>query len=87
MDIRNPSQRVEKSILTWSIEAQLPTVVLLNKSDKTKRNYNLLTLSKVKTYFQEVNKDYDLNVIIFSAKFGVGLSDLAPLLIRWLNID
>ena len=63
------------------------TIVLLNKSDKTKRNYNLLTLSKVKTYFQEVNKDYDPNIIIFSAKFGVGLSDLAPLLIRWLNID
>tara|TARA_B100002019_G_scaffold262389_1_gene249772 strand:- start:368 stop:991 length:624 start_codon:yes stop_codon:yes gene_type:complete len=87
MDIRNPLREVEKSILTWSIEAQLPTVVLLNKSDKTKRNYNLLTLSKVKTYFQEVNKDYDPNIIIFSAKFGVGLSDLAPLLIRWLNID
>ena len=87
MDIRNPLREVDKSILTWSTEAKLPTAVLLNKSDKTKRNYNLTTLSKVKTYFQEVNKDYEPNIIIFSAKFGSGLSDLAPLLIRWLNID
>ena len=87
MDIRTPLREVEKSILAWSTEAKLPTVVLLNKSDKTKRNYNLTTLSKVKDYFQEIDEDYESNIIIFSAKFGNGLNDLASLLIRWLDID
>ncbi|OUU75384.1 MAG: hypothetical protein CBC29_03550 [Methylococcaceae bacterium TMED69] len=85
MDIRHPMREVEQSILTWSTEAQLPTVVLLNKSDKTKRNYNIATLSKVKDYFREIDKNYESNIIIFSAKFGNGLDDLASLLIRWLD--
>ena len=87
MDIRHPMREVEQSILTWSTEAQLPTVVLLNKSDKTKRNYNITTLSKVKDYFREIDKKYESNIIIFSAKFGNGLDDLASLLIRWLDKD
>ena len=87
MDIRHPMREVEQSILTWSTEAQLPTVVLLNKSDKTKRNYNIATLSKVKDYFREIDKNYESNIIIFSAKFGNGLDDLASLLIRWLDED
>ena len=87
MDIRHPMREVEQSILTWSTEAELPTVVLLNKSDKTKRNYNVATLSKVKDYFREIDKNYESNIIIFSAKFGNGLDDLASLLIRWLDKD
>ena len=87
MDIRNPLREVEKSILTWSTEAKLPTAVLLNKSDKTNRNYNLTTFSKVKDFFLEINKDHESNIIIFSAKSGNGLGDLSSLLIRWLDIN
>lgn len=87
MDIRNPLREVEKSILTWSTEAKLPTAVLLNKSDKTNRNYNLTTLTKVKDFFLEINKDHESNIIIFSAKSGNGLGDLSSLLIRWLDIN
>lgn len=86
MDIRNPLRDIEKSILTWSIEASLPVIVLLNKSDKTKTNYNLKILSDVQRYLLKINENQEPNVIIFSAKRGTGLNELSGLLIQWLGM-
>ena len=87
MDIRNPLTDIEKSILNWSSEACLPSIVLLNKSDKTKKNYNIQICSMVNDYFVEIGKNSENNVIIFSAKYRHGISRLASLLALWLDID
>ena len=87
VDIRNPLTDIEKSILNWSSEACLPSIVLLNKSDKTKKNYNIQICSMVNDYFVETGKNSENNVIIFSAKYRNGISRLASLLALWLDID
>lgn len=82
MDIRRPMLEHDLTMLSWAESRNLPTHIVLNKSDKLKRgqasNALLKTRKQVKQYSQMVT------VQIFSALKKVGIEELQQQLDRWL---
>lgn len=82
MDIRRPMLEHDLTMLSWAESRNLPTHIVLNKSDKLKRgqasNALLKTRKQVKQYSQMVT------VQIFSALKKVGVEQLQQQLDLWL---
>jgi len=82
MDIRRPLLEHDLTMLSWAESRNLPTHIVLNKSDKLKRgqasNALLKTRKQVKQYSQMVT------VQIFSALKKVGIEELQQQLDLWL---
>ena len=85
MDCRHPMQPFDQQMLSWAVAAQMPTHILLTKSDKLKRgpaNAAFLEVSsKVEVYGNLISLQ------LFSAEKNIGLSELIETLDFWLNMD
>ncbi len=85
MDCRHPMQPFDQQMLSWAVSAQMPTHILLTKSDKLKKG-------PAKASFLEVRSKVEVygNLIslqLFSAEKNIGLSELIETLNFWLNIS
>ncbi|NVJ59145.1 MAG: YihA family ribosome biogenesis GTP-binding protein [Gammaproteobacteria bacterium] len=80
-DIRHPLKEVDLQMLMWAAEEQIPTHVLLSKSDKLKQGAVKNTLLKVKKQMQEINPNSSIQA--FSALKKTGLDQLIGQLKQW----
>ena len=83
MDIRHPMRDYDHIMLEWAESRQLPTHLILNKSDKLKRG----AISKTIMETRKALKDYDLptSVQAFSSLKKVGVGELSGQLNEWFN--
>ncbi len=83
MDIRHPMRDYDHIMLNWAEARQLPTHIILNKSDKLK--HGLVTRTVLET--RKALKEYDLptSVQAFSSLKKIGVSDLANQLNTWFS--
>lgn len=81
MDIRHPLKDMDRHIIEWAIQAQLPIHILLSKADKLKRSPALNTLQSVSKTFSPYG---DLvTVQLFSATKREGIETLTAQLNQW----
>lgn len=85
MDIRRPMLEHDLTMLSWAESRNLPTHIILNKSDKLKRGPAKSTLLKVQQQVKQYNQT--VTVQIFSALKKVGVEPLQQKLDLWLAPD
>ncbi|MEM9102509.1 MAG: ribosome biogenesis GTP-binding protein YihA/YsxC [Pseudomonadota bacterium] len=81
MDIRHPLKEADQMLAQWCCAGVLPCHILLNKSDKLKRNAQLTALRQVKNAYKDFSEL--VSVQTFSATKGEGLKDLVDRLNSW----
>ena len=83
MDCRHPLQPFDQQILAWSKAAQMPTHILLTKSDKIKKGTaknSLLAVNNQIAVYGEL-----VSVQLFSTEKNIGHSTLIETLTFWLT--
>jgi len=85
MDIRRPMLEHDLNMLNWAESRNLPTHVVLNKSDKLK--HGQAKTSFLKTQQQLKKYSHPCTVQMFSAFKGTGLDELMTQLNLWLSPD
>ncbi len=85
MDIRHPMRDYDHIMLSWAESRQLPTHLILNKSDKLKHG----AVSKTVLETRKALKEYDLptSVQAFSSLKKIGVNELANQLNQWFEKD
>ncbi len=83
MDIRRPMQEHDLSMLSWAESRNLPTHVILNKSDKLKRGQAKTALLKTRQQLKQYN--HAVTVQMLSALKKTGLDELRKQLDSWLD--
>ena len=83
MDIRHPLKELDEKVIDWAVECQLPTHVLLTKSDKLKPAAARRVLKEVQAQL-EVYGEY-LTAQIFSSIDEVGLKIMREVLDQWFS--
>lgn len=85
MDIRHPMRDYDHIMLSWAESRQLPTHIILNKSDKLKHG----GVSKTLLETRKALKEYDLptSVQAFSSLKKIGVDELANQLTKWFSQD
>ncbi len=80
MDIRHPMRSLDEHMIEWAIQSELPTHILLTKSDKFSRGKALSVLSEV----QKKLKQYPLiSCQIFSILNGEGINAARKKVSQW----
>lgn len=83
MDSRRPLQPGDQQMIEWCAHAMLPTLLLLNKSDKLKRGAMMATKQRV---IKEVTgRLASVEVIEFSALKKTGVERTRELLSNWMQ--
>jgi len=85
MDVRHPLTELDRQMLDWCIQVQLPTHVLLTKADKLKRGQAASSLAKVRAALAAHSTL--VSVQLFSALKKSGLDEARSVLERWLGVD
>ncbi len=83
MDIRHPFKDLDQDLIQWAVDAGLPVLALLTKSDKLKsgkRKAQLLMARDASLAFMG-----DVTVHTFSALNRQGLPELESILDKWLG--
>lgn len=68
-DIRHPNQAFDVDLIDWAVASDMPLLVLLNKTDKLKRNAQVQALRGIERITQEMPS---VDVLLFSAQSGLG---------------
>ncbi len=84
MDCRHPLVEFDRQMLEWNAHHQLPTRILLTKSDKLKRGAASATLLRVR---RELSRYGDMvSVQLFSSLKKLGIDDAHAQLDGWLRL-
>lgn len=86
-DIRHPMQELDKMMINWTVQSEMPLHVLLNKSDKLSRGAAQDTLLKYRKELQQSGLESLVSVQVFSSTTREGLDQLAKQLSMWLQSD
>lgn len=81
MDIRRPFTDLDKQMMDWTHELQLPVHILLTKSDKLSRGKATAVLHEVKRKWLD---DYDASAQLFSAPKRIGIDEARQKIQDWL---
>lgn len=81
MDIRRPFTDLDKQMMDWTHELQLPVHILLTKSDKLSRGKAMAVLHEVKRKWLD---DYDASAQLFSAPKRIGIDEARQKIQDWL---
>ena len=87
MDIRHPMKAYDSTLLNWAIAGELPTHILLTKSDKLKRGAAKNTLLSVQKTLRESQVDDLVSVQVFSSLKHEGVDELAQRISAWMSIE
>lgn len=87
MDVRHPLQEFDRFMLEWSRQGQLPTHILLTKSDKLKRGPAKTALLQTQKYVESLERSNIISCQLFSSVTGDGTDTLENTLTRWLTPD
>ncbi len=85
MDVRHPLQEFDRFMLEWSQKSQLPTHILLTKSDKLKRGPAKTALLQTRKYVADLDNSEAISCQLFSSVTGEGTDILEETLTRWLS--
>lgn len=83
MDIRHPMKDLDKDLIHWAVEVELPVLVLLTKADKLKSGKRKAELLRIKDMSSEFNGD--VAVETFSSLKKLGIPQLSKKLDLWFN--
>jgi len=83
MDIRHPLTDLDKQMLNWCKDIDLPVHILLTKSDKLKFGAAKSTLLKVAKELEAMGLNCSLQ--LFSAQKNQGVEDCWDVIIEWLG--
>ena len=84
MDVRHPLTDVDRQMLTWCAQADLPVHVLLTKCDKLKRGAAMNALLGVRRELAKMHPAASAQ--LFSALDGTGLDGARDHLAGWLKL-
>lgn len=84
MDVRHPLKQYDKNMLAWSNYNNVPSHIVLTKSDKLKRGPAKDTVFKVKAWLKE--QEYTTSVQLFSSLKRDGVSEVHGVLDGWLGL-
>jgi GTP-binding protein len=82
-DIRHPMKEFDQQMVEWSVQSDLPVLLLLTKADKLKRGAAQNTLLKVRKALQDRSQ---VRVELFSAQNGTGVDSAREQLSEWLTV-
>ncbi|MFI4938265.1 MAG: ribosome biogenesis GTP-binding protein YihA/YsxC [Candidatus Berkiellales bacterium] len=84
MDIRHPLTTIDKELLAFANQCELPVHILLTKCDKLTRGASQNTLLQIR---KELSSYPDLSVQTFSALRRVGIEEAQAKLDEWFNLE
>jgi len=87
MDIRQPLQDLDVTMIDWAVQSQMQVHALLTKSDKLSGGAAKSTLFKIQNEFKKGGLDDLVTVQTFSAHSGDGVDQLARQVSTWLLSD
>lgn len=82
-DIRHPMKEFDQQMVEWSVQSDLPVLLLLTKADKLKRGAAQNTLLKVRKALEDKSQ---VRVELFSAQNGTGVESAREQLSAWLTV-
>lgn len=85
MDCRHPMQAVDTQLINWAVAANLPTHLLLTKSDKISGGAAKSTLLKLEKQLHDASVDHLVTAQNFSALKKQGLNQLSEKIMAWLH--
>ena len=85
MDIRHPMKDLDKDLIHWAVEVDLPVLALLTKADKYKAGKRKSELLRIKEMAKEFNGD--VSVETFSSLKKLGIPQLSKKLDLWFNAE
>ncbi len=85
MDIRQPMQDSDTTMINWAVESELPVHLLLTKSDKLAGGAAKSTLLSIRKELENEGLDDLVTVQTFSAHNGEGVAELAKHVSVWLQ--
>lgn len=83
MDIRHPLTDLDKQMLNWANDSNLPTQILLTKADKFKRGRVASTVLSVERHIRKLNADAAVEA--FSSQSYVGVNAMRNQLEEWVT--
>jgi len=84
MDIRHPLQDLDRMLLDWTCEANLPAHLLLTKSDKLTRGAARNTVLKVQRELTDAHIEHLVSAQSFSSETREGMEALQEKIGGWL---
>ena len=85
MDIRHPLKDLDKDLIQWAVDSELPILVLLTKCDKLSQGQRSTEVLKVKKVLKEHNAD--ITVQAFSSLKRTGSEQANDIICNWFNED
>lgn len=85
MDIRHPLKDLDKDLIQWAVDSDLPVLVLLTKCDKLKQGPRSAEVLRVKKILNEHNAD--IKVQAFSSLKRTGSEQATTTICEWFNED
>ncbi|QCZ91969.1 ribosome biogenesis GTP-binding protein YihA/YsxC [Salinimonas iocasae] len=85
MDIRHPFKDLDQDLIYWAVDAGIPVLAVLTKSDKLKsgkRKEQLMMAEEAALAFMG-----DVTVQTFSALSKQGLPELESMIMKWFSLD
>lgn len=83
MDIRHPLTDLDRQMVTWASESNLPTQVLLTKADKFKRGKIASTTLHVEKELEKVAGQFAVEP--FSSQNYLGVNEMRQQISEWVN--
>ncbi len=83
MDIRHPLKDLDMQMVQWSVESQLPVLVLLTKSDKLTQSARMKTVNDVRKALADFGDA--VRVEGFSSLKGTGKPKVLSMLSEWFT--
>lgn len=83
MDIRHPLKDLDKDLIYWAADSELPILVLLTKADKLSQGKCSAEVLKVRKELAELNAD--ISVQAFSSLKRTGVEQANKIICGWLS--
>ncbi len=83
MDIRHPLKDLDKDLIEWAADSELPVLALLTKSDKLSQGKASAEVLKVKKALAPLNAD--IKVQAFSSLKKTGAAQANDIICHWLS--
>jgi len=83
MDIRHPLKDLDKDLIQWAVDSELPILALLTKCDKLSQGQRSTEVLKVKKVLKEHNAD--ITVQAFSSLKRTGSDQATEVIQGWFN--
>jgi len=86
MDIRHPLKDLDKDLIQWAVDSELPILVLLTKCDKLSQGQRCTEVLKVKKALKAAH-NADIKVQAFSSLKRTGSEEATVTICEWFNED